>query len=101
MGGRRVPGGAIGQRVPHDPLGVGKATSSSLTSPIRPAVARFSSGKSLSGKGERGPKQRKSAVVPTKSILTRWRGWYRYRARAFVLFRQNYRQLQGIADDGV
>src|ERR1700720_1053012 len=42
----------------------------SLTSPIRPAVARFSSGKSLSGKGERGPKQRKSAVVPTKSILT-------------------------------
>src|SRR5437764_1345503 len=41
-----------------------------LTSPIRPAVARFSSGKSLSGKGERAPKQRKSAVVPTKSILT-------------------------------
>ena len=32
----------------------------------------------------------------------RWRGWYRYRARAFdTLFRQNYRQLQGIADDDV
>lgn len=30
----------------------------------------------------------------------RWRGWYRYRARAFdTLFRQNYRRLQGIAQD--
>jgi hypothetical protein len=35
--------------------GIGTAAPS-LTSPIRPAVARFSSGKSLSGKGERGPK---------------------------------------------
>src|SRR6202030_467759 len=40
------------------------------TSPIRPAVPEFSSGKSLSGKGCRGPERRKSAVVPTKSILT-------------------------------
>src|SRR5437762_13098250 len=40
------------------------------TSPIRPAVPRFSRGKSLSGKGYRGLKRRKSAVVPTKSILT-------------------------------
>jgi len=42
MGGRRVPGGAIGQRVPHDPLGVGKATSSSTarwaTAPHRRAA---------------------------------------------------------------
>jgi hypothetical protein len=30
----------------------------------------------------------------------RWRGWYRYRAQAFdTLFRQNYRQLQGIAHE--
>src|SRR5438128_10323280 len=41
----------------------------SLTSPIRPAVPRFSPAKSLSGKERRGPKRRKSAVVPTKSIL--------------------------------
>src|SRR6266446_7528365 len=41
----------------------------SLTSPIRPAVPGFSSGKSLSGKGRGGPKWQKSAVVPTKSIL--------------------------------
>src|SRR3954447_26478382 len=41
----------------------------SPTSPIRPAVPRFSRGKSLSGKGCRGLKRRKSAVVPTKSIL--------------------------------
>src|SRR5437763_4372302 len=41
----------------------------SPTSPIRPAVPRFSRGKSLSGKERRGPKRRKSAVVPTKSIL--------------------------------
>jgi hypothetical protein len=40
-----------------------------LTSPIRPAVPEFSSGKSLSSKGCRGPERRKSAVVPTKSIL--------------------------------
>jgi hypothetical protein len=40
------------------------------TSPIRPAVPRFSQSKSLIGKGGRGPEQRKSAVVPTKSILT-------------------------------
>src|SRR5256714_14688034 len=40
------------------------------TSPIRPPVPRFSLGKSLSGKERRGPKRRKSAVVPTKSILT-------------------------------
>src|SRR5437868_14615342 len=40
-----------------------------LTSPIRPAVPEFSSGKSLNGKARRGPKRRKSAVVPTKSIL--------------------------------
>src|SRR5580700_947777 len=38
-------------------------------SPIRPAVPRFLPGKSLSGKGCRGPGRRKSAVVPTKSIL--------------------------------
>src|SRR5204863_569322 len=38
-------------------------------SPIRPAVPRFSRGKSLSDKGCRGLKRRKSAVVPTKSIL--------------------------------
>src|SRR6266403_2434186 len=42
----------------------------SPTSPIRPAVPEFSSGKSLSGKGCRGRERRKSAVVPTKSILT-------------------------------
>ena len=42
----------------------------SLTSPIRPAVPEFSSGKSLNGKERRGPKRRKSAVVPTKSILS-------------------------------
>src|SRR5437764_1606726 len=41
----------------------------SLTSPIRPAVPRFSSGKSLSSKGDRRPKRRKSAVVPTKPIF--------------------------------
>src|SRR5271156_157512 len=40
-----------------------------LTSPIRPAVPEFSPGKSLSGKERRRPKRRKSAVVPTKSIL--------------------------------
>src|SRR2546423_2108094 len=40
------------------------------TSPIRPPVPRFSLGKSLSGKERRGPKRRKSAVAPTKSILT-------------------------------
>src|SRR6202030_2571109 len=39
------------------------------TSPIRPAVPEFSPGKSLSGKGRCGPGRRKSAVVPTKSIL--------------------------------
>src|SRR3984893_1712837 len=38
-------------------------------SPIRPAVPRFLPGKSLSGKGCRGPGGGKSAVVPTKSIL--------------------------------
>src|ERR1700730_3472421 len=42
----------------------------SPTSPIRPAVPEFSSGKSLSGKGCCGPERGKSAVVPTKSILT-------------------------------
>ena len=41
-----------------------------LTSPIRPAVPRFSLAKSLSGKGRCGPEHQKSAVVPTKSILT-------------------------------
>src|ERR1700751_6217171 len=41
-----------------------------LTSPIRPAVPRFSLAKSLSGKGRRGLGSRKSGVVPTKSILT-------------------------------
>src|SRR3984957_3912673 len=41
----------------------------SPTSPIRPAAPEFSSCKSLSGKGCRGPGRRKSAVVPTKSIL--------------------------------
>jgi hypothetical protein len=40
----------------------------SPTSPIRPGVSRFSPNKSLSGKERRGP-LRKSAVVPTKSIL--------------------------------
>src|SRR3954463_13413399 len=43
---------------------------SSQTSPIRPAVPGFSLGKSLNGKERWGPKRRKSAVVPTKSILT-------------------------------
>src|SRR5438105_2643839 len=43
---------------------------SSLTSPIRPAVAEFSSGKSLNGKERRGPNRQKSALVPTKSILS-------------------------------
>src|SRR5438105_12165014 len=46
-----------------------ESTSVSLTSPIRPAVPRFSSGKSLSSKGDRRPKRRKSAVVPTKPIF--------------------------------
>src|SRR5207302_10302825 len=46
-----------------------KLSEPSLTSPIRPAVPGLSSGKSLSGKGCRGPGRRKSAVVPTKSIL--------------------------------
>src|ERR1700722_804908 len=41
----------------------------SPTSPIRPAAPEFSSCKSLSGKGCRGPNTQKSAVVPTKSIL--------------------------------
>src|SRR5580693_3680322 len=41
----------------------------SLTSPIRPAVPEISPGKSLNGKERGGPKRRKSAVVPTKSIL--------------------------------
>src|SRR3984893_11618377 len=45
------------------------ARAASLTSPIRPAVPRFSPGKSLNGKERRGSKLRKSAVVPTKSIL--------------------------------
>src|SRR5690348_9994821 len=44
-------------------------SAASPTSPIRPAVPRFSRGKSLSDKGCRGLKRRKSAVVPTKSIL--------------------------------
>src|SRR6201987_3320275 len=39
-----------------------------LTSPIRPAVPRFSLAKSLSGKGRRGLGGGKSAVVPPKSI---------------------------------
>src|ERR1700761_1930597 len=42
----------------------------SLTSPIRPAVPEFSPGKSLNDKERGGPKRRKSAVVPTKSILS-------------------------------
>src|SRR6201984_3924322 len=42
----------------------------SLTSPIRPAVPEFSPGKSLNDKEGGGPKRRKSAVVPTKSILS-------------------------------
>src|SRR5438477_8234687 len=41
-----------------------------LTSPIRPAVPEFSPGKSLNGKERGGRKRRKSAVVPTKSILS-------------------------------
>src|SRR5580693_9241337 len=41
-----------------------------LTSPIRPAAPEFSPGKSLNGKERGGPKRRKSAVVPTKSILS-------------------------------
>src|SRR6266403_1468843 len=47
-----------------------RTTATTPTSPIRPAVPEFSSGKSLSGKGCRGPERRKSAVVPTESILT-------------------------------
>src|ERR1700722_3389161 len=41
----------------------------SPTSPIRPAAPEFSSCKSLIGKERCGPGRRKSAVVPTKSIL--------------------------------
>src|ERR1700719_4055588 len=37
-----------------------QSPASSLTSPIRPGVPGFSSGKSLSGKGSRGPGRRKS-----------------------------------------
>src|SRR5437763_3750472 len=40
------------------------------SSPIRPAVLRFSQSKWLIGHESRGPNPRKSAVVPTKSILT-------------------------------
>src|SRR5204863_2791875 len=42
----------------------------SPSSPIRPAVWRFSQIKRLIGKEGRGRNPRKSAVVPTKSILT-------------------------------
>src|SRR5262249_32276684 len=42
----------------------------SPSSPIRPAVWRFSQSKCLIGKEGRGPNPRKSAVVLTKSILT-------------------------------
>ena len=42
----------------------------SPTSPIRPAVLRFSPGKSLSGKERGRLKRGKSAVAPIKSILT-------------------------------
>jgi len=41
----------------------------SPTSPVRPCVLRFSPSKRLISKDRRGPKHRKSAVVPTKSIL--------------------------------
>src|SRR5438132_14374899 len=41
----------------------------SLTSPIRPAAAEFLRSKVLTRKGRGGRKRRKSAVVPTKSIL--------------------------------
>src|SRR3954466_13942091 len=39
------------------------------TSPIRASIAQLSQGKSLICKGRGGRKRRKSAVVPTKSIL--------------------------------
>src|SRR5437762_9233735 len=42
----------------------------SPSSPIRPAVLRFSQSKWLIGHEGRGRNPRKSAVVPTKSILT-------------------------------
>src|SRR3954454_18411728 len=41
----------------------------SPTSPIRASIAQFPQGKSLICKGRGGRKRRKSAVVPTKSIL--------------------------------
>jgi deoxycytidylate deaminase len=40
-----------------------------LISPIRPGIAQFSQGKLLTCKGRGRRKRRKSAVVPTKSIL--------------------------------
>src|SRR5205814_2675701 len=42
----------------------------SPSSLIRRAIWRFSQSKGLIGKESRGPNPRKSAVVPTKSILT-------------------------------
>src|SRR5262245_51284959 len=42
----------------------------SPSSPIRPSVLRFSQSKRLIDNGSRGPERGKSAVVPTKSILT-------------------------------
>src|ERR1700730_50745 len=57
------------QRIGEDPW-LGELDDVSLTSPIRPAVPEFSPGKSLNGKERGGQKRRKSAVVPTKSILS-------------------------------
>jgi hypothetical protein len=50
------PGGTAARLITRTRL------SPSPTSPIRPAVPRFSPGKSLSGKERGGPKRRKSAV---------------------------------------
>jgi len=59
-----------GHRAPARHRSSERLSRASLTSPLRPAVPEFSSGKSLNGKERRGPKRRKSAVVPTKSILS-------------------------------
>jgi hypothetical protein len=61
---RRRPGAGRGARAENGPT-----AQTNLTSPIRPAVLEFSPGKSLNSKELGGSKRRKSAVVPTKSIL--------------------------------
>src|SRR5438067_1450192 len=51
------------------PISTRTFAGSSPTSPIRASIAQFSQGKSLICKGRGGRKRRKSAVVPTNSIL--------------------------------